>query len=253
MITARGLSFSYSGRSPAIDGVDLTIEDCSLIGIVGPNGSGKSTLLRLLSGALAPQKGVVLLDGRPIRGFGAKEVARRISFLGQGVEYGFDYTAREIVAMGRYARTGFLEWGGPVHRKAVEGALARAGAASLSDRLYSQLSGGERQRVNIARCLAQDAPTLLLDEPTHDLDIKAASELSDLVRGLNSEKGMTIVAVMHDLNLALRTFDEIVLMRGGKVIARGPPDASLTEGNLERCFGIPLVVDLERGTVALHR
>jgi iron complex transport system ATP-binding protein len=249
VIEARGIHCSYQGGPAVLKGIDLTVRDGALIGIVGPNGSGKTTLLRCLSGVMRPSRGDILLDRTPIRSYSPKELARRISFLGQGSDYGFDYSVREIVSMGRYAHTRFFEWGGSKDHDAIAAALASAGAMHLSDRQYSDLSGGEKQRVNIARCLAQGARTMLLDEPTHDLDIRGSSDLSSLIKRLNRERGMTVVAVMHDLSLALRTFHEIVLLSDGAVQAFGPPEESLTEASLKRAFGIAVSVDHGRGTI----
>lgn len=249
MIEARGIHCAYPGGPAVLKGIDLTVRDGALIGIVGPNGSGKTTLLRCLSGVLRPSQGDILLNRRPIRSYSPKALARRISFLGQGSDYGFDYSVREIVSMGRYAHTRFLHWGGSEDHDAISEALVSAGAAHLAGRQYSDLSGGEKQRVNIARCLAQGAGTMLLDEPTHDLDIRGSSDLSSLIKRLNREKGMTVVAVMHDLSLALRTFHEIALLRDGAILSFGPPKESLTEASLGRAFGIAVSVDHGRGTI----
>jgi iron complex transport system ATP-binding protein len=251
LIQARDLWFSYRRGPPVLKGIDITVKDGGMLGIVGPNGSGKSTLLRCLSGVLRPRKGEVLLDGAPMEGLGPRVVARKVSFLEQDSHYGFDYTAWEIASTGRYAHSRFLDWGDAAHARVVEDSLRDAGALHLKDRLYSELSGGERQRVNIARCLAQGATTMLLDEPTHDLDIAGSRDLMDLIVRLNSEKGIAVVSVTHDLGTAFRTFPQIAMVHRGAIMEIGSASSTLTEDNIRRCFEVPVSVDGEKGTIVV--
>lgn len=253
MIEARGLGFSYGSGPPVLEGVDLRIEKGAIMGIIGPNGCGKSTLLGCLGGVLRPERGGVSIDGTDVRGMRRSELSRIVSSLPQDASYGFDYTVEEIVSMGRYPYMGWLKGGGETHRRAVERALAEVGALGFIGRSFSELSGGERQKVNLARILAQETEYALLDEPTRDLDLKSSLDLLDLIKRENRERGLTFVVVMHDLMLALRTFKEIAMMKGGVVKAIGSADSVLTPGRIKDTFGVDVEVDHGNGVLRIIR
>lgn len=209
-----------------------------LVGILGPNGSGKTTLLRLLSGTRAPSSGQVLLDGRPLAEVPRRELARRVAVVPQETHLAFDYRVVEMVLMGRHPHLGLFEVEGPSDLAIARDALAATGTSALEDREFNTLSGGEKQRVVIASALAQASDVLLLDEPTASLDLGYQLEIASLLERLNRERGMTIVVSTHDLNLAAALCRELILLRGGRVIASGPTDAVLTPANVRALYDV---------------
>ncbi|WP_408898705.1 ABC transporter ATP-binding protein [Nocardioides sp. R1-1] len=233
MIVAEDLHVGYDDR-PVLHGVGLEARPGRVLGLLGPNGSGKTTALRTLYGSLRPARGRVTLDGRPLVTMRPREVARRIAVVVQESDADAMLTVREMVALGRLPRLGTFQRTGAVDRRAVDAALLRVGALPLAGRLYADLSGGERQRVLVARALAQEADFLLLDEPTNHLDIRYQHEVLGLVR----EVATSAVVVLHDLNLAARYCDDLVLLDRGRVAAAGAPGAVLEPALLERVYGI---------------
>jgi len=249
LLWADNVSFRYAAGAPlVVDGVTVRLSDGALAGILGPNGSGKTTLLRLLSGTHHPTSGRVLLADRPLAQFARKEAARRIAVVPQETELAFEYTALEIVLMGRHPHLGVFTVEGPDDLRIARDAMAATGTSQLADRPFHQLSGGEKQRVVIAGALAQigrfssepSAPSaaLLLDEPTASLDLGYQLEISSLLTRLNKERGVTMAISTHDLNLAASVCHELVLMRGGKVIAAGPTGEVLTPDNIQRLYDV---------------
>jgi iron complex transport system ATP-binding protein len=233
MITAEDVSFGYGG-SLVLDGVRLRAAAGQVVGLIGPNGSGKTTLLRTLYAALSPHTGAVDLDGDPIHSLRRREVARRLAVVVQEAPGDLPLTVAEIVLLGRVPHlTTFARHTAEDYRVAAA-ALTRVGARHLAERAFAGLSGGEKQRVLIARALAQQADHLLLDEPTNHLDIRYQHDVLRLVSTLD----VTTVVVLHDLNLAARYCQELVLLEGGRVRAAGPPEVVLTPEVLEPVYGI---------------
>ncbi|MFO7260400.1 MAG: ABC transporter ATP-binding protein [bacterium] len=248
VFTARGLRFTYPrAAAPALDGVDLDVPAGGVYAILGPNGSGKSTLLRVLLGALAPQAGEARYAGRPVAEWTRRELARRIGVVPQHEELAFPITARELVAMGRYPHLGNWRREGEADRVAIEQAMARCDVLDLADRPLATLSGGERQLVRIARALAQQPETLVLDEPTAALDIRHEMEIFELVAALAAAGGVTVLLVTHNINLAARYASRILLLDRGRVAAEGEPDAVLTRETVERVYRWPVVVERHPG------
>jgi iron complex transport system ATP-binding protein len=240
MIEASGVSWRYGDR-PVIDGVSVTARPGRVLGLIGPNGSGKTTLLRLLYGALRGG-GTVTVDGSPLAGLGAREAARRIAVVVQESGGETALTVAEMVLLGRGPHLRAFERTRAGDLAIAEACLARVGATHLAARPFSGLSGGERQRVLIARALAQEATHLLLDEPTNHLDIRYQHEILRLVRGL----GTCVIVVLHDLNLAARYCDDLVLLGGGGVVAAGTTAEVLDPQILEPVYGIGIRrVDLD--------
>lgn len=241
------VSYTYPGRTePVLRDVSLCISRGEMVGLLGPNGAGKSTLLKLASGLLRPRGGHVLLNGADVRGLPRAEVARRVAVVPQDFSVQFAYTVRQLVEMGRLPHTG--SWGvlGSQDRAAVAAALHAADLASLADRVFNELSGGERQRVLVAMALAQSSGILLLDEPTAHLDIRHQVDVLELLRTLNHERGLTVLAALHDLNLAARYFPRLVLFRHG-VVADGPPTEVLDGERLSAVYQVPVHVGILRG------
>lgn len=240
--------FVCSGVSAAYDGaqvlrnVDLSIASGEMLGVIGPNGSGKSTLLRVLSGALPPVCGGAMVAGRDILRLRARERAKLVGVVGQETALTFAFPVWDLVAMGRHAHLAPLSGLTAHDRDVVRWALERTDCLHLRQRLITELSGGELQRVIIARALAQEPRALLLDEPTSQLDLNHQLEIGCLLRDLNRERGMTIVWVSHELNLAAEFCERIVMVADGGVIADGPPEHVITEELLRRLYGVAVPV-----------
>ncbi|MER6216034.1 ABC transporter ATP-binding protein [Streptomyces sp. NPDC001674] len=265
-LTAQNVTLGYDQRVIA-ENLSVEIPDHSFTVIVGPNACGKSTLLRALARMLRPTAGQVLLDGRAITSTPAKQVARTLGLLPQSSVAPDGITVADLVARGRYPHQGLLrQWSARDERIVLE-SMASTGVAELADRAVDELSGGQRQRVWIAMALAQQTPLLLLDEPTTYLDIQHQLEVLDLCAQLHEEQGRTLVAVLHDLNQAARYATHLIALRGGVVVAEGPPAQVVTAGLVEEVFGVacrviddpetgtPLVVPAARGarTAAVSR
>ncbi|MDN4174945.1 ABC transporter ATP-binding protein [Nocardioides sp. SOB77] len=241
MITAHDVSWAYAA-GPVVAGVHLRTEPGRVLGLIGPNGSGKTTLLRLLHGALRGATGRVSVDGEDLAGLGAREAARRLAVVVQEAADDSTLTVAEMVLLGRSPRLGAFQRAGVHDRRVAAESLARVGAGHLAGRSHAELSGGERQRVLIARALAQEATHLLLDEPTNHLDVRYQHEVLGLVRSLAHDAGTCVVVVLHDLNLAARYCDDLVLLggraAGGRVVAAGPAEEVLDPAVLEPVYGI---------------
>jgi len=233
VIEATTVSWRY-GANPVIDGVSVTARPGRVLGLIGPNGSGKTTLLRLLYGALRSPSGRVLVDGDDLAGLGSREAARRLAVVVQENGGETALTVAEMVLLGRGPHLSTFQRAGRADHDIAARCLARVGAAHLADRAFTRLSGGERQRVLIARALAQQATHLLLDEPTNHLDIRYQHEILRLVRDLDT----CSVVVLHDLNLAARYCDDLVLLGRGGVVAAGTVDEVLDPAVLEPVYGI---------------
>nr|WP_233488538.1 heme ABC transporter ATP-binding protein [Halodesulfurarchaeum formicicum] len=229
------------GSVQALDSVSLEVEQGEFLGVIGPNGAGKTTLLRTISGVLTPSGGTVTVDGQDITDLPSKASSRLVAVVPQETSLAFDFTVREVVEMGRTPYRNRLTLESSADEEMVTQALERTRTAGFADRAIGEVSGGERQRVLLARALAQDTPVLLLDEPTASLDINHQIRTLELVKSL-VEAGKTIMAPIHDLNLAAHYCDRLLLLADGKRTALGSPDEVLTESNLEAAFGTDAVV-----------
>ncbi len=244
----RDLRFRYVGAARrAVDGVTLEVPSGTLYGIIGPNGSGKSTLLKLMLGALEPGTGSVRYAGTPLKEWSRRALARRVGVVHQGEELAFPISVRQLVAMGRYPHLGALGRPGPNDRAAISEALARCDVAELADRPISRLSGGERQRALIARALAQRPETLVLDEPTISLDIRHEMTIFELLAQLAARDGVTVMLVTHNLNLAARYADHLLLLDRGGAVAEGRPREVLTRDVIERVYRWSVVISPHPG------
>jgi iron complex transport system ATP-binding protein len=231
-----------------VDDVSVSLAEGTLTGILGPNGSGKTTLLRLLSGTRRPSSGRVRLGDRPLDELSRREVAQHIAVVPQETQLAFEYSAIEIVLMGRHPHLGLFTVEGPADLRIARDAMASTGTSALADRPFDQLSGGEKQRVVIAAALAQSARLLLLDEPTASLDLGYQLEVSALLKTLNRDHGVTMAISTHDLNLAASICRELILMRGGRVIAAGPTHDVLTPENVRRLYDVEADVHVHEDT-----
>lgn len=222
------------GGTEILHGIDFTAGDRSLVGVIGPNGSGKSTLLKCIYRVLKPSEGAVFVDGQPLSEYRVRDSAKKIAVLAQHNFYNFEFTVQDVVLMGRAPHKRALERDSAADFKIVHEAMERVGVASLRDRLFSTLSGGEQQRVLLARALAQQTPCLILDEPTNHLDIKYQLELLDLVRSLDR----TVIAAIHDLNIAAMYCDTIFVMQSGRIVAAGAPRDVLTRSLIRSVYEV---------------
>lgn len=219
-----------------------------VLGLIGHNGSGKSTLLKLLARQQAPTSGSITLDGQQLDAWGDRALARKIAYLAQHLPSAAGMTVRELVSLGRYPWHGALGRFGEVDRQKTEEAIELTGVAPLADRLVDTLSGGERQRAWLAMLVAQDTECLLLDEPISALDIAHQLEVLSLVRKLSQEKGLGIIIVLHDVNMAARFCDTIIALHSGRVIKYGAPETIMTPGALHQVYGLPMDVMTHRPT-----
>jgi iron complex transport system ATP-binding protein len=242
ILEARALAVRYPGTpARALDGVSLAVGPGQLVAVAGPNGSGKTTLVRALLGHLAAEGGEALLDRRPVHEWSAAAIARGVGVVTQREEIVFPLTVWQTVLLGRYPHLGPMAAEGPADRRAVEAALRRCDIEWLANRRVDSLSGGEWQRVRVARALAQEPRVLVLDEPTAALDVRHEMELFELIRDLVSD-GMAGLVITHQLNLAARFADRIVLLAGGRVVAEGDPEAVFRPDVLAHVFEWPLAV-----------
>jgi iron complex transport system ATP-binding protein len=238
-LSAHEIDAAYSSTANLVlRKLDLRVSEGEVVALVGSNGSGKSTLLRTLGRVLKPKMGVVYLDGRTMREWPTKEVARRLALLPQSPTLNDDLTVIELVRLGRSPHQGILGLPTREDEEAVQAAVHETSIEALSGRQVSSLSGGERQRVWLAMALAQQPRVLLLDEPTTFLDLNHQFEVLDLIRNLNQLRKLTVVMVMHDLNQAARYASRIVVLRDGQVYADGMPAGVLTPVTLREVFGI---------------
>jgi len=244
MLEARDISVRYDERV-AVAGVSLRAQPGEVTAVIGPNGAGKSTLMRALNGALPVAGGEILLDGKPLRGFARRVVGRRIAVVAQEAELRFPVTVTEFVLGGRYAWSSVGAWGWETEKDVAVAreVLRETELEEFGARLMSELSGGERQRAVLARALATEAGILLLDEPTANLDLAHQATLLRLVRARCDERQASAVVVTHDINLAAKFADRVMLLKGGRAIAVGAPRDVLTPDTLREVFEIRVLVD----------
>ena len=237
-----GVTFRYpDAEANALESVSMEAPAGGCTAVLGPNGSGKSTLLRILLGTLAADAGTAEFDGRPLAAWSRPELARAVGVVPQGEEAAFPIAVRDLVAMGRYPHLGPWRREGAADRRAVEEAMRRCDVAGLAARPVANLSGGERQRARVARALAQEPRALALDEPTAALDVGHEMAIWELLRDLG-RAGTTVLVVTHNLNLAARYADRLVLLDRGAVAASGTPAQVLARETVERVYGWPVRV-----------
>lgn len=234
-LSVRDLQGGY-GQRRVIRGISSEVKTGDFLGIIGPNGSGKTTLLRLLSAALRPSAGSVLFEGRNVHRIHPKELSRRVAFVPQDTAIHFAFSVLEIVLLGRIPHLGRFEHEKKSDYGIAENCLGITDTSALKDKMINELSSGERQRVLIAKALAQQPALLFLDEPTAHLDIGHKIQVMDLLRRLNRRDGLTIIMVLHDLNLAAEYCNRIMLLDNGTVSAQGEPEDVVTYRNIERVY-----------------
>ena len=241
-ISTKNLNHSY-GDNLVLMNISFAVSKGEFFIIIGPNGSGKTTLMKVISGILKLQKGRLEILDRPINGYSRKALAKTIAFVPQMVPVDFPFTVTEIVLMGRSPYLGMLGLEEEKDLKIAKQAIAFTGMEHLAHRKLDQLSGGEQQRVFIARAICQEPDIILLDEPTASLDLAHQTRVMDLMEKLKAQKGVTVVIVSHDVNLAAMYSDQLLLLNNGQVVCQGSPDEVLTFNTLEEAYGCTLLVD----------
>jgi len=236
-LEVKGLRGGYGGK-PVLDGIDLAVEPGTVATLLGPNGCGKSTLLKMIGRILMPESGSILLDGKAVGQYDTAELARKMAILPQLHHAPGDLTVEELTAFGRFPHKKGRPGLNAHDREMIGDALRRTRMDHLRHRPVGTLSGGERQRAWIAMTLAQEPEILLLDEPTTFLDVCCQFEIAELICGLNRERGITVLMILHDLNLAARCSDQLVLLKDKRVFRAGAPPEVLTVPNLREAFGI---------------
>ena len=236
MLQVDNLSGGYD-KEPIVNNISFHVNKGEILGILGPNGSGKSTLLKIISGILPKQNGTVKVDGEDAAVYSQKQFARKVAVLPQLHAHAFSHTVKDTVALGRYPHQSglFSSWSDEDERAVTE-ALAYTGVTRYKDTAIELLSGGEQQRVFVAQALAQEAPILLLDEPTNHLDIAHQQQLLDTIRKHASEKGVTVISVFHDVNLASLYCDRLLLMEKGEIATIGEPQDVIREATISKVY-----------------
>jgi len=250
------LSFRYGERwrqacqreTWAVHSLSFEIWNGEIFGVIGPNGSGKSSLLKVLANMVQPQRGTVRLFEEPLDRWSREAVARQVAYMPQDVASDFAFSAHDMVLMGRFPyrqhrRWSVLGWEGTEDLVVVQQAMAQADVTHLADREVGTLSAGERQRVLLARALAQQPRVLLLDEPTAHLDLQHQLDLCRILKQVHAQKGITVILVSHDINLASQYCDRILIMKEGRLMALGSPHEVITPPNLEDVYGCRVLID----------
>ncbi|HVI70032.1 MAG TPA: ABC transporter ATP-binding protein [Pyrinomonadaceae bacterium] len=244
MLDARDLTIAYDHRIAVAD-VTLSLKPGEITAIIGPNGAGKSTLLKSLNSQVSPSSGTILLDGQPLERLNRRTISRRIAVVAQEAELRFPVTVLEFVLGGRFAWATNAGWGWETEHdlQIADAVLRETELSELSGRLMNELSGGERQRALMARALATEAPILLLDEPTANLDLSHQATLLALVRNRCDRKEAAALVVTHDINLAAQFADNLILMKQGRAVHTGTPEQVLQPQILQDVFEVTVLVD----------
>jgi iron complex transport system ATP-binding protein len=242
MIHAKNVFFSYNGHEVLRD-ISLDIEAEEFVGLIGPNGSGKTTLLKLMEGILQPREGEILVKGSPVEEMKRRDLARIMAVVPQEPPAVFPFLVQEVVLMGRAPHLETWQLEGKRDYEIVTRAMEMTDTLHLADRPMDRLSGGERQRVLIARALAQEPQIILLDEPTAFLDIRHQVEFFNLIKSLNMDQGLTVLAVTHDINLASLYCQRIILLGEGQIRVIGRPHDVVTEEHMQAVYHTPVFVD----------
>lgn len=250
-LEVKNLKFGYE-RELILKDISFNVEKGKFISIIGPNGSGKSTLLKNLNRIFTPREGKVAVESVDINRIKTKELAKKIALVPQNTIIDYEFTVEEIVLMGRYPHKRRFQREDDDDYKIVKEALEMTNTLHLKDRIITEISGGERQRVIIAKALAQNPSIILLDEPTSHLDINHQMEILSLLRKLNKEKGTTIVVVIHDINLASRYSDEVIMLNEGKIIGIGSPEKVITKENIEFAYNIKVAIEKNKYTHSIY-
>lgn len=242
ILTLKNIGFRY-GDIWTLKGINLKVNVGEILGILGPNGSGKSTLLKIMDGMLPSQEGKILFKDRPLTSLKRSELAREVAMVAQENHFRFSFSALEVVLMGRFPYLTRFQFEGEKDMEVALNALRATHALDLAERPIHELSGGERQRILIARALTQEPKIILLDEPTSFLDLKYKREIFQLISSLSLEKGLSVVVVSHDIDLAAQYSQRLMMLKNGSIFEKGEPNKVITESNIEAVYDCPVLVD----------
>ena len=245
------LKFGYK-RDLVLDKISFNIKKGRFVSIIGPNGSGKSTILKTLNNLYTPWEGQIFIEGSNIKKIKKKELARKIALVPQNTNIDYRFTVEDVVLMGRHPHKGRFQREDANDYHIVHEALGMTNTLHLKDRIITEVSGGERQRVIIAKAIAQNPSIILLDEPTSHLDINHQIEILNLLRKLNRENGITIILVIHDINLGARYSDEIIMINKGKVLGIGSPEEVITRENIGLAYNLKVDIERNKHTDSLY-
>ncbi len=240
------LSFAYD-QAVILKNIQLAVKKSEFVTIIGPNGSGKTTLLKHIGKLITPPEKAVFLNGSDITALSTKQMAKQVSLLAQYNQYDYDYSCYDIVMMGRFVHLNTFKGETKADIKIVEQSMHDTGTWQFRNRAITELSGGERQRVALARNMAQDADIILLDEPITFLDIQHQIEVMKNIKRFAKKYNKTVIAVLHDLNFALKFSDRLILLSDGQIISAGTPNAVLTEDNIKNAYGIAVKLVKKEG------
>lgn len=242
ILTLKDMGFSY-GHAWALKDITFQVRAGEILGILGPNGSGKSTLLKIMDGILNHQEGEVRIKDKPLAGFRRAGLAREVAMVAQENHFRFSFSALEIVLMGRFPHLKRIQFEGEKDMDVALSSLKATDSLELAGRSIHELSGGEKQRVLIARALAQEPKAILLDEPTSFLDLKYKREIFRLISSLTADKGLGIVVVSHDIDLAAQFCHRLIMLKNGAIYKMGEPEDVVTASNIESVYECPVLVD----------
>lgn len=249
MLEIKGLHFRHSPMvEDTIKGIEFRANTGEVTTILGPNGSGKTTIFKCMAGLWKPQKGKVFFDGKDILDLSCEKRAKILAIVPQEHEPPFPYSVLDAVLMGRVSHVGAFSSPSKHDYLKAEEAMETVGITHLKEKAYTRISGGERQLVLVARALAQEAPVMLLDEPTSHLDFRNQVLILNKVREIARQKGITVLMTLHDPNLAMVFSDKAVMTNEGRIVSNGTPESVITEDNLKRVYGIDVVVINWNGT-----
>jgi iron complex transport system ATP-binding protein len=247
ILSLKDVGFRYE-EIWAVRGINLQVHAGEILGILGPNGSGKSTLLRIMDGILIPQEGEILIKGKHISGFRRSSLAKEVAMVAQENHFRFSFSVLEVVLMGRFPHLKRLQFEGEKDLDVALHSLSATHALELAERSIHELSGGEKQRVLIARALAQEPKTVLLDEPTSFLDLKYKREIFQLISSLSKKQGLSVVVVSHDIDLAAQYCHRLIMLKNGSIYEMGEPHKVITESNIQAVYDCPVLVDKNPAT-----
>lgn len=244
LFTLEDVSFAY-GTTPILRDINLTLQPGKFYGIVGPNGCGKTTFLDLLTGAKKQLTGAIVYKEKPLGSYAKRDLARQLALVPQEFDTGFGFTVEEIVLMGRHPHIDRFSSPSQKDWRAVDQAIECIGIDNLRNRYTNNLSGGQKQRTVVARALAQNAPVMLFDEATSSLDVKYTLQIFNIARNLVKTEGRTVIAVIHNLNLAAAYSDHIIFMKDGQVMRHGPATETMTAETIAEVFDVQAKVAID--------
>jgi iron complex transport system ATP-binding protein len=248
IIEGEDIRFSYDGVE-VLKGISISLRKESMVGLLGANGAGKSTLLKILSGILNPKSGRLLYGSKELTRLDKREIAKRIAYIPQDSTFGFPFSVQEVVLMGRAPYVGRFEFERERDLQITMSAMETVGISHLRDRPITEISGGEKQLASLARALAQEPEVMVLDEPATFLDVKHKTRIMKLLRGLKKERGISVIAATHDVFSALFYFDEIIMLKDGRIFAQGGVEDVIKQEVLTAVYGIEVAVRRENGRI----